>query len=132
MLANAILCRWNGGWIERTDSASIASNGRIELFINLGAIDHESEAYSMLDAQLTLWKTAQEEITPGVAPIATDGSDDAYIGYQIGDTITVPTSTGSPVSKRVTSITIVEENETGKGGADVAGGPVDTFGNLNQ
>ncbi len=132
MLANAILCRWNGGWIEAIDQDSIDEHGRIELFINLGAVDHQSEAYAMLNAQLALFKTPREEIKPGIAPINSQGDDDAYFGYQVGDIIGVPDSTGFIEAKRVTAITIVEENETGQAGADPAGGLVDLFGDINQ
>lgn len=106
-MANALLVRWADGYMEVTDAASITAVGRHEEFLSLGNAKSTEEATRAAEAALANI-VSPERITAQVEPA---GGDEPYADWGVGDTVTVPDSTGSPVTRRVTSITVGEDEE---------------------
>lgn len=109
MVTNALLVRWTDGYIEVTDADSIAAHDRREGFLSLGNAPSVDEATRSAEATLEQLAEPEENITAGIEPAGTD--DRPYTGFYVGDTITVPDHTGAPVSRRVASITVGEDEE---------------------
>lgn len=112
MPINTFLLRWRDGWAERVSSTSVSTYGRFEATLGVGALGSLAEVYRVADAQLDLYQAPREEIVTGVHPIGS--TDKPYLAFLVGDSITVPTSTGGTVSKRVMSITVTEDEGTGR------------------
>lgn len=107
MIQNVLLVRWQGGWIERTDATSIATYGRIEGALELGAQTELMEVENVADAQFPV--LAYPVIAMDVGVEARNDSERAYISYDVGDTVNAP----SPYNGRVVAITVTEINDTG-------------------
>jgi hypothetical protein len=109
MQANALLIRYFKGWAERTDTTSIASYGRKEALLGLGAIQTQTEAYVIADQQLAVYKNIRTAIAADLQPVST--ADTPYLAFGVGDTITAPDYDGSAVANRVMSITVTEDED---------------------
>lgn len=107
-LGNAQLIRWGGGWGGR----SRASSDPTETLLGLGAIDNATEMQRVAAAQLAIYADTREEIEAGYD--ARDLTEYPYHGFEVGDTITVPDSEGSPTAERVTSVTVTEDSDIGR------------------
>ncbi len=106
MPTTAMLVRWNGGWIECT--RSIGTYGRKEAFLSVGAAQSGEEARVLGDGQLADFAKVREGVT-----VETDPADDAipYFNYDNGDTIMIADSALYLRPTRVTSISMVEDDE---------------------
>lgn len=101
---NVELIRYAGGWLERTDPASIATHGRIEAFHDLGSIESEAEAYRIADAIFEDFANPREQTDIAIEP-RTD-AETPYLGWNVGDVVTV-----DGVQHRVMAISAsVDEN----------------------
>lgn len=106
-LTNALLVRWSGGWIERTDATSIAAHTRREALLSLGAQQSRDEAARVADRQLDVFKDPRSQVTAGIEPA--DDTETPYIGFGPGDTVAVPGIDGTPTVERVRGINMVED-----------------------
>lgn len=106
-MINALLVRWSKGWHEVTDAASIAAHGRHEALLGLGAVESVEELERIAGRQLDAYGTVREEIAGNLAPVG--AADTPYIAFEVGDTIGVPASDGSPSQERVTALTVAED-----------------------
>lgn len=104
MIANALLVLWHGGWRERLNYDVISGSVRVEGLLGLGSIQSPQEADRIADAQLDLFSTPQVEITIGMDPLSEE--DTPYLGYNLGDTMTIAESV-----ERVISISITEDDD---------------------
>jgi hypothetical protein len=109
VIANALLVRWSDGFIEVVDATSIAAIGRREAFLSAGNAPSVDEATRIAEAVLFQYATEQEEITAAVEPI--DDDDQPYVAFAVGDAITVPDSSGTPVFRRVVGLTVTEDDD---------------------
>lgn len=104
MPVNALLVRWQGGWIETTDTDGITAAGRREAFLSLGAIQSAYEAGVTADRQLAVFADTRSAVTADLEPIST--ADTPYLAFQVGDTITVPDEAGDPTEERLRALTV--------------------------
>jgi hypothetical protein len=109
-ISNVALVRWSNGWHEVADDDSVAAYGRRESLLGLGAAQSIPEVERVASRQLEVYASPREAITPEVEPNST--ADTPYLGYTVGDTITVPAADWSPVQERVMALT-VEEDDNG-------------------
>lgn len=112
MSANVFLIRCALGWLERKDTSAVTAAGRNEALLGLGSLATAAEAYRVADGQLAEFARVREEITAGHAPV--DDTEESYLAYRPGDTITAPDSAGAPASVRVVGLTVTEDDETGR------------------
>jgi streptogramin lyase len=110
-LVTTFLARWGGGWHEVTDSGAEASYGRREALLGLGALASLAEVERVAVEALVAYATPREEITASILPTT---GDDAYLDWNVGDTVTVPDSAGAAVVERVVGITVSEDNGSGR------------------
>jgi hypothetical protein len=110
-LVTTFLARWGGGWHEVTDSGAEISYGRREALLGLGALASLAEVERVAVEALVAFAAPREEITASILPTT---GDDAYLDWNVGDTVTVPDSAGSPVVERVVGITVSEDNGSGR------------------
>lgn len=108
MIVNSLLIRWRDGYTSITDTTTTGAFGVREQFLSLGNTPSAEEAERagavVLAAGL---RDLEERITAGLEP---EGAGDTpYAAFFVGDTITVPDSTGSAASRRVTSLTVAED-----------------------
>lgn len=105
---NVFLLRWNGGWAERADAASIAAVGRIEAVLGLGAEGSLAEVYRIADEQLAEFARERAQLDITILPV--DETETPYQpgSFKPGDTITVD---GTP--HRVLGMTVAVDDETG-------------------
>ena len=99
MPVNALLVRWGSGWGERTDATSIAAHTRTEATLGLGALASRSAMERVADGQLSVYRNPREQVDAGIEPSL--DADTPYIGYRVGDVVTV-----EGVAQRVVSITV--------------------------
>jgi hypothetical protein len=109
---NALLVRWHFGWAERVDATSVSAHTRTEMTLGIGAARSLVEVYRIADGQLNVYRNPREQIDAGIQPV--DDTDTPYLAYRVGDTVTVPDSTGASAAERVLSITVSEDDETGR------------------
>lgn len=109
MITNALLIRWSGGWAERVNAASVTTHGRREAVLGLGAVQSIDEVYRIADEQLEIYASPREQISADIEPMS--DTDTPYLGFTVGDTITVPDSTGTPSAERVIAITVSEDED---------------------
>lgn len=110
MPANALLCRWSGGWHEVSDPASIAAHGRAEALLELGAAQSIPEVETVARPQLAIYADPRLAIAVEIEPAS--ATDTPYLGFGLGDRITAidPASgTGSP--ERVMAMTVSEDDD---------------------
>jgi len=109
MSANSLIVRWQGGWSERTAPGPIATDGRREGLLTIGAIGTAAEADRIADRQLDIFANVREEVTADVEP-RTD-VETPCIGYLVGDLVTVPSREGPGEVERVVSVTVSEDDD---------------------
>jgi hypothetical protein len=109
MLANSLLIRWVGGWDETVDTASVASVGRREATLSLGAVQSLNEALRIGAEQLSIYAATRSQVTADIEPV--NDADTPYLSYTVGDTITVPDESGTPTAERVVAITVSEDED---------------------
>lgn len=108
-LTNALLVRWADGFVEVADAPSIATNGRHEGFLSAGNAPSIEEATRTGQGVLARFATDNEKVTAMFEAI--DDTDRPYTGFGVGDTITVPDSTGAAATRRVAGITVTEDED---------------------
>lgn len=108
MPVNVLLCRWIGGWREVRHEASIATYGRREALLGLGAIQSPQEVDRMAGEQLAIFADQRTAIAADVEPMST--ADRPYRAWNVGDTITVPDYGGGTIAQRVRSLTGSEDD----------------------
>lgn len=106
-LVNAYMVRWAGAYTWVEDAGSIASHGRREGYLTTaaGSVD---EAVRVGEAILSV--SAQPEVVT-TASIEPQGGDEPYINFQVGDLVTIPDETGTPVAMRVRSVSVTTDPE---------------------
>ena len=109
MLANVLLIRWVGGWAEAFDTASIVANGRREATISLGAVQSYEEAQRIAAEQLSIYAASRAQIIADIEPVS--NADTPYLGFNLGDTVTVPDAAGDPSQQRVLAVTVAEDDD---------------------
>jgi hypothetical protein len=107
MRPNVVLVKYPQGYLERSDPARVAAEGRYEAYLELN-IEYrqlvETVADALLAATSSPWRT-----TIGFQPAST--AEEPYTGFNVGDTITFPDQTGAIVSQRVMSVSVtMDEN----------------------
>jgi hypothetical protein len=108
MPVNALLVRWNGGWREVLAPNSIATFGRREALLGLGALQSPQEVDRVAGQQLAIFGDNRMAIAADVNPI--DQTDRPYRGWNVGDTVTVPAYAGGTISQRIRAITGAEDD----------------------
>lgn len=107
MPINALLCRWAEGWREVLHPASIATYGRREAFLSLGAVQTRDEVDRVGGMQLNVVANPRMAIAADLAPMGQ--ADKPYRTFSVGDTITVPNYGGGTISQRVRALTGAED-----------------------
>lgn len=107
MRTNSFLVRWGGGWAERVKAASVATVGRMESLLGLGALGSLAEVYRVADGQLDEFARARTQTDVSILPIGS--GDTPYVGVHVGDRITV-----QGVPHRVLGFTVSEDQATGR------------------
>jgi hypothetical protein len=107
MPTNALLVRWNGGWLEALHPDWVAQ-GRKEGFLSVGAAQSAEEGLALGMGQVTDFGKVREGVE-----VETDPADDAvpYLTYDNGDTVMIAGSDLTPRPTRVTSIAMVEDDD---------------------
>lgn len=108
MTVNVVLVRWDGGWQEVRDEASIAAHGRHEALLSLGAIGSPDEVDRVARRQLAVFANPRMAIAADHAPHGR--GDRPFFDYNVGDTITVPDYGGGTISQRVRAISGAEDD----------------------
>lgn len=110
MPTNVMLIRWQGGWHERplSDGSDLENllPRRIEGTLGLGAAQSTQEVDRIADKQLDLFKNSRVAISAEIAPRFDDKGRTPYIGFQVGDKVTV-----EDVEERVVGVTVSEDEE---------------------
>lgn len=109
MLVNALLVRWQGGYIEVEDAASIATYGRCEGFLSLGNVPSAEQATVQATAILNQRAAPQVSVVAGVEP--TGVGDVPLDDFGVGDSVTAPNQAGVNESLRVKAVTVTEDAE---------------------
>jgi len=108
MPVNVLLCRWIGGWREVRHEASIATYGRREALMGLGAIQSPQEVDRVAGEQLAIFADQRTAIAADLEPMGV--ADRPYRAWNVGDTITVPNYGGGTISQRVRALTGSEDD----------------------
>lgn len=108
-LANALLVRWSQGWGEVTAPTSIATFGRHELLLGLGAARTFDEVNVIAQRMLNIYADVREQISADLQP--SSATETPYIGFGVGDTITVPDSTGAATAERIMALTVSQDDD---------------------
>lgn len=101
MGANSLLVRWVGGWHVVSD---VTTSLKREALLGLGATQSISEVERIAADQLAVYKESRVQISAGIEP--TDESETPYLGFHVGDTVTVPDEAGAAAVERVVSVTV--------------------------
>lgn len=106
MPTTVMLCRWNGGWLECT--RNVDTLGRKEAFLSVGAAQTPEEATALGNGQLAEFARVREGVS-----VETDPADSAlpYFAYNNGDTLQIADSNLVLQPTRVTSISMVENDD---------------------
>lgn len=125
--------RWSFGWYEVTDTTGLspemfADPGTpdsaifdydlwvdapvmTEALLTLGASQDLDGMLMLARGQLAIYANPRTEIGADLAPV--EENDTPYLGFRVGDKVTVPDINGTPVVERVMAITVTE-NEDGE------------------
>jgi hypothetical protein len=103
--ATVLLVRWARGWHEVVNTGAVATLGRAEDSLALGAQETLAEVERVARAQLA--QVAREAIEVDLVPTAP--ADTPYTGFMVADTVTVPTTTGADATERVVALTVAED-----------------------
>jgi hypothetical protein len=107
MITNALLVKYQGGYVEVTDDTSIGADGRFEGYLTV-QVSSEADAIAAGTAMLAVTTTAQPAVSLGIEPST---GDEPYVDFGVGDTVTVPTPSGGTLTERVVSLTVTEDDE---------------------
>lgn len=108
MPINALLVRWDGGWREVRNEASIATFGRREALLGLGALQSPQEVDRVAGQQLAIFANPRMAIAADHAPIG--DVDRPFFDYNVADTITVPDYGGGTITQRVRALSGAEDD----------------------
>lgn len=129
MIAKRLLVRWSFGWYEVTDVSGYTP----EMFANPGtpesgifdeelwllapvmqeamlSLGSSQDLFGMImlaRGQLSIFANPRTEIGADLAPV--DEDETPYLGFRVGDKVTVPDIDGEPVVERVMAITVTED-----------------------
>lgn len=109
MPANVMLVKWSGGWREVTSAALLETGPRKEMLLGLGAVQSAAEVDRVAFHQIELFGVPRENIAADVDP-STDANT-PYVGFGVGDIVTVPNQKLEPVQERCISITVSEDED---------------------
>lgn len=110
MPTSALLVRWNGGWHEVVDHAAVASFGRVEGFLSLGAVQSVGEAERLATAELDeQFAKIREQTTLEHRP--EDLTQIPYVAYVPSDRITAPNFAGTADDYPVQSMSVAEDDD---------------------
>ena len=104
--ANHLLLAYRRGLVEVEDATSVAANGSIPDFVDLGDVETEDAATRIGESLLDLRKDESVASTLTLAPV----SSTPYLTFDVGDYVEHPDETGSTKSSRVRSITWTEDD----------------------
>lgn len=104
-----MLVRYDGGYTEVTDPASIAANGRYEAYLEIGGVQSLDDAKSIATIVMDATKGAQVSTAARVVPPA--GAAVPFIDFDPGDIISVPDETGAVADARVMGVTVSGDEE---------------------
>lgn len=99
---NVLLCRWEKGWTEVVDSASIATWGRHEAMVNLDGLRSTEQVTQV--ALVLLEDRSQPRVASDMG-IKPRGGDHPYLDVVKGATVTAPGMDGAPTGYRVKGFT---------------------------
>jgi hypothetical protein len=80
--------------------------------LGLGALSSPAEVTRVATGQLTKFADPREEITAGIIPAS--NVDTPYLAFRPGDSITVPSASGSPAAERLIAMTVTVDDSTGR------------------
>lgn len=106
-LVNALLVRWAGGWHTVEDSASIATWGRYEGFLSLGAAQSTAEVERITTAVFA--RRAQPVITTKIGIEPTGDGDVPFDDWNVSGEVTAPAEGGTDEALLVASLTLAED-----------------------
>lgn len=108
---NTLLVRYKGGYKTVEESTAYGTMGyRAEGFLSLADVDDLTTAQNA--AQVALLgdlSLGSRTVTADVEPLT--AAETPYLGYRIGDDITLPDESGTPTAYRVVSITVDEDDD---------------------
>jgi hypothetical protein len=122
-IKNIGLVHYDGGWLTKTNTASVTDVGEREVGISLGSVGDDDTASAIVDAHIETRKAARKRAgsaeewkvdedrqpTAGIVPAI--GST-PFLDFGTGDSIKVPSHTGVQVKQRLVSLTFAEDNDT--------------------
>lgn len=109
MPKNALLVRWRGGYVTRTDSGSVSTYGRREAFLSTATLESAASTNAAADTALSLYAQPRTSVTCAYEPLS--DSETPYIGVFPGDTLTAPDADGSASTYRVEGFTVSESDD---------------------
>ena len=114
MPTTVFLCRWHGGWSEVSSPTGVATFGRIEAMLSLGAQHSLPEVIRIASAELsTTFAKDREQMTVRHRPASL--AETPYSGgYIPSDTVEAEDFSGDPTNFDVVSLTVTEDDETGQ------------------
>jgi hypothetical protein len=109
-IKTALLVKYGDGWAEVTAPDSIARWGRREGLLGLGATESLDEVNRVAGQQLVIFGDPRTEI--GVDLVPTSPDDTPYVGFRVGDSLTVPDiPSRPPAAERVQAITVTMDDD---------------------
>lgn len=107
MPKNALLVRWRGGYVTRTDSGSVGTYGRREAFLSTATLESSASTNAAADTALSLYSSPQSSITCAYEPA--NDAETPYLGVFPGDTLSAPDAAGNATTYRVEGFTVTED-----------------------
>lgn len=109
MPINVLMVEYMGGWLEVVDTDSVARYGRAEALLGLGYIANKAEAERVATEQLAIYANRRTAITAELLPRGLP--DTPYVGFRLGDVLTVPDIDGTPADERVVGISVSQDSD---------------------
>lgn len=106
-IANVLIGVTKFGYVEVSDAASVAANGRRPQRVELGSYDNPDEAVRVLTEMLARYSTVRDEIM-----VTIDGPL-GYVDYDIGNTVPTVDSVDAPITERIMALA-VRQSSTGR------------------
>lgn len=109
---NALLVRYDGGYFEALDTSSIAASGfgvRRESLLSVADMRSPDEATRVADSTLASYARTRTAVEANLEPL--DNSEVPYVGFDVGDSVTVDDETDTPATSRVQAISVSEDAE---------------------
>lgn len=107
-IANALLTRWVGGYLEVVNATSVTAWGRREALLQLGSITTVEEATRVSQGLMVFTSDPRVATSMGILPRG--DTDQPFTNYDLGDTIVAPDEGGADTAQRVVSITVAEDD----------------------